>query len=416
VALGPEFQVNTYTTEYQVSPVVASNGAGHYLFVWDNFTAFSGIRARVVTRAGSASGPDFQVNTGTGSAGSPAVAGDAAGNFIVVWGSSEPVGDDSDGSSIQARRFDSAGNPLSPTFQVNTYTTSNQLGPAVGADAAGNFVVVWTSDGSSGDDDDFGSIQARRFDEAGEPLGSDFQVNTYTTERQLGPSVAADSAGNFVVVWYSYASGGSDNSGRSIQARRFDAAGNPLGPDLQVNSFTAGDQAGSAVASDSAGNFVVVWNSFVSSGDDNDSWSIQARRFNSAGNPLVPDFQVNTYTTSFQLGPAVAADAAGGFVVTWRSIGSTGGDNDGCIHARRFDAAGEPLGADFQVNTYTTGGQVFPDVAADPVGGFVVAWNSFGSNGNDSSYSSIQARLYGVELFADGFETGDTSAWSATVP
>ena len=33
------------------------------------------------------------------------------------------------------------------------------------------------------------------------PLGPEFQVNSYTTNNQWFPSVAADDDGNFVVVW-----------------------------------------------------------------------------------------------------------------------------------------------------------------------------------------------------------------------
>ena len=37
----------------------------------------------------------------------------------------------------------SQGNPLGPEFRVNTYTTNDQLQPSIAADSAGNFVVVW---------------------------------------------------------------------------------------------------------------------------------------------------------------------------------------------------------------------------------------------------------------------------------
>ena len=43
-------------------------------------------------------------------------------------------------------------------------------------------------------------IVGRRFDGAGTPLGGEFQVNTFTTGYQVTPAVAADGAGNFVVV------------------------------------------------------------------------------------------------------------------------------------------------------------------------------------------------------------------------
>jgi len=35
---------------------------------------------------------------------------------------------------------------------------------------------------------------------------------------------------------------------------------------------------------------------------------------------------VNSYTTSAQYAPAVAADGAGNFMVTWQSLGSAGSD------------------------------------------------------------------------------------------
>jgi len=39
--------------------------------------------------------------------------------------------------------------------------------------------------------------------QAGAPLGGELRVNTYTTDTQGRPSVAADSSGSFVVVWHS---------------------------------------------------------------------------------------------------------------------------------------------------------------------------------------------------------------------
>ena len=45
-----------------------------------------------------------------------------------------------------------------------------------------------------------------------------------TTGSQYGPAVAATAAGNFVVVWDSFGSAGTDASS-SIQARRYDAVG-----------------------------------------------------------------------------------------------------------------------------------------------------------------------------------------------
>jgi len=55
------------------------------------------------------------------------------------------------------------------------------------------------------------------------PVGSEFQVNTYTTSFQRNPAVASDAAGNFVVVWdSSEGQDGSDSGvfGQTLRERR----------------------------------------------------------------------------------------------------------------------------------------------------------------------------------------------------
>ena len=85
-------------------------------------------------------------------------------------------------------------------------------------------------------------------------------MNTFTAYHQSqlrhGPRVAMAPTGSFVVVWDSVAQDG-DNYG--VFARRYDAAGNALGAEFQVNSVTAGRQLGSNIDMDAAGNFVIVW-------------------------------------------------------------------------------------------------------------------------------------------------------------
>src|SRR5262245_36609456 len=71
-------------------------------------------------------------------------------------------------------------------------------------------------------------------------VGSAFQINTYTTGHQRtlsggGNLVAADASGNFVVVWNS---NGQDGSGYGILGQRYDSVGSALGTEFRVNSFT----------------------------------------------------------------------------------------------------------------------------------------------------------------------------------
>jgi hypothetical protein len=237
---------------------------------------------------------------------------DASGNFVVAWQSFEQDGND---YGIYARMYDSSGNPLGPEFQVNTYTNGLQEYPSVAMEANGNFVIAWQSFGQDGSD--YG-IYARRYLYIGKPYAPEFQVNTYTTSFQGDPSVAMDAYGDFVVAWNSLGQDG-DNSG--VYAQRYDSSGNPLGPEFQVNTTTVFNQQKPSVAMDASGNFVVAWQSF---GQDGDGDGVYAQGYVSNGSPVGSEFQVNTYTVSHQRYPSVAMDANGNFVVVWTSDGQDG--------------------------------------------------------------------------------------------
>jgi hypothetical protein len=143
------------------------------------------------------------------------VAADADGDFVVAWASNAQ-----DGSSlgIFAQRFSSAGTPLAGEFQVNAHTAGIQFLPSVAAGADGDFVVGWSSYGQ--DAAPYLGVLARHFSSAGVPLSGDLQVNSYTGGGQVFASVAADAAGDFVVTW---SSNGQDGSGRGVFAQRFGA-------------------------------------------------------------------------------------------------------------------------------------------------------------------------------------------------
>jgi hypothetical protein len=243
---------------------------------------------------------------------SPGVASDPAGNFVVVWDGFLPG--DGSGRAVFGRRYTSSGVPLA-LFRVNTYTTSDQTHASVAADSAGKFVVVWTSNTQDGSGT---GIFGQRYDSAGASLGFEFRVNSYTTGNQGRPSVAADASGDFVVVWQSAAQ---DGSGDGVFGQRYAGSGAPLGPEFLVNTQTAGNQNSPAVAADAAGNFVVSWSSV---GQDGSGYGVFGQRYDAAGARLGPEFRVNTNTIGSQTASAVASDLSGNFVVVWQGAGGYG--------------------------------------------------------------------------------------------
>ena len=399
IPTGPEFQVNTYTTGPQRRLSVAADADGDFVAVWDSGVASGwAILGQRYDSAGSAVGSEFVVNTPTlGYQLSPSLAADADGDFVVTWMAPRPFPAPG-GFNIRGRRYDSAGSAVGSEFTVNTDAAASYEGarePSVSTAADGRFVVVWQDQGSPGGDTSQYGIRGRRYDSAGSAVGSEFEVNTYTTSGQYRTSVAVGSDGDFVVVWESNGSSGGDSAGISIQGQRYDSAGSAVGSQFGVNTYTTSNQYRPSVAVGSDGDFVVVWESNGSSGGDNSSFSIQGQRYDSAGSAVGGEFQVNTYTTSLQSQPSVAAHADGDFVVVWESNGSSGGDSSFfSVQGQRYDSAGSAVGGQLQVNTYTTSSQVYPAVAADADSDFVVVWQSYGSSGSDTSDSSIQGQRY----------------------
>ena len=83
--------------------------------------------------------------------------------------------------------------------------------------------------------------------------------------------------------------------------------------------------------------------------------------------------------------------------MAWQSCCDPGADPDGySIEGQLYASDGSVQGAQFEVNSYTTGDQETASVAAIDGGGFVVVWKSFGSSGTDTSSTSIQGQRYGV--------------------
>ena len=68
---------------------------------------------------------------------------------------------------------------LGTEFQANTYTSNEQSEPAVAALAGGGFVTVWNSRNQDGS---YLGAFGQRFDASGGFVGTEFQVNTYTSE------------------------------------------------------------------------------------------------------------------------------------------------------------------------------------------------------------------------------------------
>lgn len=322
--IGGEFSINSWTTDQQENPSVASNGE-NYLVTWDSLgqdANASGIYGQMIDLYGNKIGLEFQLNTYARSYQSiPSVASDGT-NYLVTWQSNTQ---DESGYGIFGRRINSLGSMIDDSeFIINEYTTLSQQYPCVASNGT-NYLVAWHSQNQ--DSDGLG-IYGRIVGSSGSP---EFQINSYIIDDQKYPSVASIDT-NYLVTWHSTSQ---DGYGYGIYGQLISSSGNKIGDEFLINSYTTSHQCYSSVAS-VGNNYLVTWQSYE---QDGSSWGIYGQLISSSGNKIAEEFQMNSYALYSQEAPSVAANG-NNFFATWQSENQDGSYNG--IYGTMIDMIPEP--------------------------------------------------------------------------
>jgi hypothetical protein len=155
------FLSGSSSTAARLSPAAAMDADGDFVVVWQSAGqdgAGFGVFGRRADSSGVAQGAEFQVNTFTTDfQNEPDVAMDASGRFVVAWQSNLQ---DGNFTGVFGRTFGVGGAPQATEFRITTHTISGQNTATVGMNDAGAFVVSWQSyyqDGS------YSGVFAQRF-------------------------------------------------------------------------------------------------------------------------------------------------------------------------------------------------------------------------------------------------------------
>jgi Ca2+-binding RTX toxin-like protein len=365
---GDETRVDNSTIYYGAYyTTITALADGGWLTSWTSLNHDGddfGVYQRRYDPNGVASGEEERVNNYTASQQSlSSVVGLADGGWIQTWTS---YGQDGSSYGIYQKRYDADGHTSDGDILVNTYTTSSQSDSSVTALADGGWLVTWQSsqDGSGS------GIYQRRYDADGTAAAAETRVNTYTTGDQTVPSVVTLANGGWVLTWVSY---GQDGDMQGIYQQQFDADGHATTPETRVNTYTAVDQIVPAATALADGGWLVTWSSRY---QDGDGFGIFQKRFDADGNAASGDIQVNTYTTGDQFSSDTTGLADGGWVVAWYSDTPSGYTN---IYQQRYEADGGRIGGETRVDTLASIYAQRPEVSALSDGGWVVAWDSLGA-------------------------------------
>ncbi|MDA8741004.1 Ig-like domain-containing protein, partial [Rhodobacteraceae bacterium] len=360
-----EFKVNSYSVGHQTNPLVFSLSDGGFVVTWNSdgqdgegdrnyFQRFD--------KYGIAAGEEFQAMGAH--YGPHPTTGLSDGGFVITY-----MFSDGDETGVFGQLFDSSFTKIGDEFLANTETADDQEYPSVTSLSDGGFVISWLSyhEANAG-------IYGQRYDSSGSKIGNEFKASSNTVPHGT-PSLTNLNDGGFVITWGTYLNYG-------IYGQRYDSFGTKVGDEFQVDS--SGYEL--SVASLDDGGFIVTW-------QGGDEEGIYGQRYDSSGTKVGDKLQIHTYSGGEQETPSVTGTNDGGFVVTWISNGQDG-DSYG-IFGQRYDSSNEKVGGEFQINTENMGLQVTPSVTNLEDGGFVVTWQSYGQDGDGFG-------IYGQRFDAEG--------------
>ncbi len=333
----------------------------------------------IILSPGGAVGEEFTVNTTTASHQfQPSVAALENGGFVSTWSS---LGQDGSSYGVFSQRFDENGEPVGGEVQVNTTSFGSQTNSSVTGLDNGGYVVVWSGPESGGT---AARIHGQVFDEHGAPVGGEFVVSSGNTITQTLPDIAALEGGGFVVTWSDYQSG---SDYYDVYTRQFEADGTATGDQTLVHDGAAGYQYYSAVEGLADGGYIIAWSDYDFSTGQMD---MHAQRYDADGNEVGDSIAVGSGDARFEYSGDIAALPDGGYVITWSAYAPDGnGIYNYDIRAQQFDADGAPVGDEFQVNGVTQGAQIHSAVSATPDGGYMITWGDSSGIGYD-----IRAQIF----------------------
>jgi hypothetical protein len=318
--VGQEFRANTYIISDQEFPSVCGLTGGGFVICWESWDQdgeWSGVFGQVYDSIGRKRGEEFQINTYTSmNQFSPVVADLSDGGFVVCW-----VSENQDGDSfgVFGQMYTSEGIRYGSEFQINTYIPGYQWNLSVAGISNGGFVVIWASEDQDGDG---WGVFGQLYDNGGIKHGQEFRVNTYTFNHQWQPSVCGLSDSVFAVCWESL---DQDSDGWDIFGQLYNNGGTKHDQEFQINTYTDNYQTNPGICGLSDGGFVVSW---VSEDQDGDGTGIFGQMYDDSGKKYGEEFKINSFTNLGQFEPAICALSDDGFVVCWQSDGQDG-DNYG---------------------------------------------------------------------------------------
>ncbi len=338
----------------QWDPSVGTDSLGNFTISWSDYRSVPAVYLQRYDALGNALGANTQVSDvgQTLERHSPSLYLPKTGDLVVSWMDYRNKNYD-----IFLQRMTSSGTKKGSNFKANQDSTgAQQKSPSLAVNSQRQSFAVW-EDFRSGNAD----IYFRGIDQSGSFLFPDLKVSDDTSLLpQLSPDIATDDKNTHFIVWQDF------RNGANVYGQFYNFLF-PLG-NVKINEDTSTNlHQQPSVTGSASGKFVVVW-----SDNREGNFNIYGQRYTGLGAKVGSNFKVNNDTNSLaHLAPQVASDSLGNFVVVWEDYR----DSQWHIYRQAFDSGGVKIGANARILSDSLNtSQLRPDVAMTSTGNFAVAW------------------------------------------
>jgi VCBS repeat-containing protein len=270
--------------------------------------------------------------------------------------------------------------------QVNTYTTGDQAEPSVATFSSdhptlsGGKIIVWQSAGQDGSG---WGVYGQLYDASGQVIGGEFQIDVSAQGDQLNPSVLILEDGNILIGWYGEASNGT----AQLYTQKFEwdgtdviSIGSQLTIDTSVNPQWQNGTNGPRFDIDHAPSLVAL-----SNGGYAISWidieTVVRVAFYDEVNSLISSDALTLSKFATNL-PSITALANGNILLTYHDYTGSASLRDEA-YGRIYNSDGLLVTGTFKLNSSTAHWQADVATSALADGGFVAVWKGWTATNGD---------------------------------
>ncbi len=357
-----EFRINSTTSGNQGLQSIGSNGS-NYFAMWQLDDVSTSLYMQMLDIDGTFIGSEQQIASFAYTSHYAGSVSSDGTDYFLVYSDADASGSDANGTvgEIYGRVVSGDGSSIGSQFQVNT-TTSNIQVYTQGASNGSSYLAVWGDYSAN-----VWQTKAQLYQTDGTPITvpGEIAVNPYGVGDN--PRVGANND-SYLVGYFTY------NGQYNTQVRLIQEDGT-MSAQQQLNT-TSGNNMITSITSD-GNRFLAL---FSYNGVD-----IYGRFVDSTGTPEGSQFKVDSYDVGSQY-QATSAYNGEAYLASWISSGQDG-DGTG-VYGQLIAQDGTFIGSEFRLNTYTSGDQSNVQIASAG-DDFFITWQSDTQDGSTDVFGII---------------------------